>query len=254
MYNKSESKEVLGLHNVSFSYDDGTTVFDNISISIHEGEKVGIVGANGCGKTTLFKLICGLLDCEGTIDVCGITLNKKNISDIRRRIGLVFQDSDNQLFMPTVYDEVSFGIRNYGMSQQETDKVVKDILDRLGILQLQYKHNFKLSGGEKKMVCLASILAMSAEIILLDEPSIALDHINRRQVIDVLNSLSQTLIISSHDLDMILETCDRVIVLNEKGVVVDSDAESVLTNKEILNKCNLELPLCMQQLTMHGKR
>lgn len=242
-----ERVKILEMDHVSFSYENQQSVFNDLSLYIHEGEAVGLIGANGTGKSTLLKMIVGLLHCNGSIHVCGTPLESRYLSDIRKRIGFVFQDSNNQLFMPRVYDDIAFGPRNYGMTQDEVEKAVNLALERTGIEKLKHRQTFKISGGEKRMVCLATILAMNPQLILLDEPSIALDPYNRRTLIQTLNQMPETKLIASHDLDLILETCERVILIDDDGIKADGETEVILKNQQLLESAHLELPLCMQQ-------
>ena len=150
------------------------------------------------------------------------------------------------MFMPTVYEDMIFGPRNYGLSKEETERRVDAVLSRLGLQELKYRHNHKISGGEKRMAAIATILAMEPEAILMDEPSTALDPVNRRTVINTINDLPQTKLIASHDLDMILDTCQRVILLSHGKIVADGDAETILRDRELLEANRMELPFCLQ--------
>lgn len=236
---------MISFENVSFSYENGTTVLNNVSFEIADGESVGLIGANGAGKSTLMKLLLGLLPFEGNIFVDGMRVEKKNLLQIRKKIGFVLQDSDNQMFMPTVFEDMMFGPRNYGMSREEAEKRVDAVLTRLGLNDLKYRYNHKISGGEKRMAAIATVLAMEPEIIVMDEPSIALDPVNRRAVINTVNSLPMTKIIVSHDLDMILDTCQRVILLSRGGIAADGIAEEILRDKVLLEANRMELPFCL---------
>ena len=237
---------MIEFQNVSFSYDGAHPVVENLSFTIGKGEAVGLIGANGAGKSTIMKLLLGLLNGQGQISVDGIPLNKQNLPVIRQKIGFVLQDSDNQMFMPTVYEDMIFGPRNYGVSKEETDRRVDDVLKCLGLQELKHRYNHKISGGEKRMAAIATILAMEPEMILMDEPSTALDPVNRRTVINTVNRLPQTKLIASHDLDMILDTCQRVILLAGGAIVADGDAETILRDRELLEANRMELPFCLQ--------
>ena len=237
---------MIEFQNVSFSYDGAHPVVENLSFTIGKGEAVGLIGANGAGKSTIMKLLLGLLNGQGQISVDGIPLNKQNLPVIRQKIGFVLQDSDNQMFMPTVYEDMIFGPRNYGLSKEETDRRVDAVLAQLGLQSLKHRHNHKISGGEKRMAAIATILAMEPETILMDEPSTALDPVNRRTVINTINDLPQTKLIASHDLDMILDTCQRVILLSHGKIVADGDAETILRDRELLEANRMELPFCLQ--------
>ena len=237
---------MLEFRNVSFSYEPGTPVLDNLSFHIRRGETVGLIGANGAGKSTIMKLMLGLLPAQGEILVEGMPVTKQNLSVIRQKIGFVLQDSDNQMFMPTVYEDMIFGPRNYGLSREEADARVDRVLRELGLENLKHRHNHKISGGEKRMAAIATILAMEPEMIVMDEPSTALDPVNRRRVISTINSRKETKLIASHDLDMILDTCQRVILLNHGRIVADGEAETILRDQALLEANRMELPFCLQ--------
>ena len=151
---------MIEFQNVSFSYERGRPVLRDLSFSIGDGECVGLIGANGAGKSTVMKLLLGLLTGEGTILVDGVAVKKDTLAQIRRKLGFVLQDSDNQMFMPTVYEDMIFGPLNYGLSREETDKRVDAVLERLGLQELKHRHNHRISGGEKRMAAIATILAM----------------------------------------------------------------------------------------------
>lgn len=245
--------KIIDVTHASFSYEKGREVIKDISFSIYRGEAVGLIGANGSGKSTLLKMLTGLVSHEGSIKVDGLEVEKKNLSAIRRKLGLVMQDSESQLFMPTLYDDIAFAPRNYGYDEKQVEAAVNETLERTGILHLKNRQNYKMSGGEKRMGCIATVLAMKPELILMDEPSIALDPSNRRALINNLNAISESKLISSHDLDMILETCDRVILLNDTGILADGDALEILNNREMLERSHLELPLCLQKCVPYSK-
>ena len=236
---------MIEFQNVSFSYGD-VPVVENLSFTIQKGETVGLIGANGAGKSTIMKLMLGLLSGSGEIKVDGLPVCRDNLAEIRKKIGFVLQDSDNQMFMPTVYEDMIFGPRNYGLSKEETEKRVDTVLTQLGLQDLKHRHNHKISGGEKRMAAIATILAMEPAMILMDEPSTALDPVNRRTVINTINRLPQTKLIASHDLDMILDTCQRVILLSHGAIVADGDAETILRDKALLEANRMELPFCLQ--------
>ena len=238
--------KMIEFQNVSFSYENGRPVVEDLSFSIGKGETVGLIGANGAGKSTIMKLLLGLVTGEGKITVDGLPMEKRNLPAIRQKIGFVLQDSDNQMFMPTVYEDMIFGPRNYGLSKEETERRVDEVLRQLGLQDLKHRYNHKISGGEKRMAAIATILAMEPETILMDEPSTALDPVNRRTVINTIRGLPQTKLIASHDLDMILDTCQRVILLGSGAIVADGDAETILRDKQLLEANRMELPFCLQ--------
>ena len=236
---------MIEFRNVSFSYGD-VPVVENLSFTIQKGETVGLIGANGAGKSTIMKLMLGLLSGRGEIKVDGLPVCRDNLAEIRKTIGFGLQDSDNQMFMPTVYEAMIYGPRNDGLSKEETEKRVDAVLTQLGLQSLKHRHNHKISGGEKRMAAIATILAMEPEMILMDEPSTALDPVNRRTVINTIGRLPQTKLIASHDLDMILDTCQRVILLSHGTIVADGDAETILRDKALLEANRMELPFCLQ--------
>lgn len=231
--------------NVSFSYDKSAPVLNNVSFRIAEGESVGLIGANGAGKSTIMKTLLGLLPCDGEILIDGIKLEKKSLSAIRHKLGYVLQDSDNQMFMPTVFEDMMFGLRNYGMSAQDAEKKVDEVLEKLKLSELKHRYNHKISGGEKRMAAIATVLAMEPEVLLMDEPSTALDPCNRRAVINMIKNLPQAKLIASHDLDMILDTCERVILLSNGRIVADGKAEEILSDRALLEENRMELPFCL---------
>ena len=237
---------MIKFENVSFGYEKEIPVIQNLSFSIKDGDTIGLIGANGAGKSTIMKILLGLLQHEGHIIVDSLEVEKKNYPEIRKKLGYVLQDSDNQMFMPTVYEDMMFAPMNYGFTRDEAEKRVDETLKKLGLMELKHRHNHKISGGEKRMAAIATILAMDPEVILMDEPSTALDPMNRRTLINTIKQLPQTKIIASHDLDMILETCNRVILLNHGEIVADGKTKELLTNRKLLEANRMELPLCLQ--------
>ena len=237
---------MLTCSHVSFAYEQERPVLQDLSFSIEKGECVGLIGANGAGKSTVMKLILGLLPCtEGEILVDGIPVKKDTLKEIRKKLGFVLQNSDNQMFMPTVYEDMIFAPLNYMVSKEETDRRVDAVLEKLGLQDLKYRYNHKISGGEKRMAAIATILAMEPEAILMDEPTSALDPYNRRIVIRTIRELPQTKLITSHDLDMILDTCDRVILLSDGKIAADGPADKILRDRELLEAHRMELPFCL---------
>ena len=234
---------MIEFNNVSFSYEKNEPVIQDLSFRIEDGESVGLIGANGAGKSTVMKLRLGLVSGEGSIFVDDLEVNRENLAKIRKKLGFVLQNSDNQMFMPTVYEDMMFAPLNYMVSREDAEKRVDEVLESLGLMYLKHRHNHKLSGGEKRMAAIATILAMEPETILMDEPTSALDPYNRRIVINTIRTLKQTKIITSHDLDMILDTCDRVILLSDGNIAADGKAEDVLKDKALLEAHHMELPL-----------
>lgn len=238
----------IDMEHVNFGYEKENDILKDISFHAGETDSIGLIGANGVGKSTFLKLLVGLhLDFTGSIRVEEIPVQKKTLSQIREKIGYVFQDSDSQLFMSTAYQDIAFAPRNYGLPENEVEKRVENALTMTGISHLRDKQIFKMSGGEKKLVSIATILSMTPDIILMDEPSIALDPRNRRNLINILNSFTHLKIIASHDLDLILDTCQRTVLMADGRIICDGATEEILNNKNLLEENGLELPLSMQR-------
>lgn len=238
----------IEVEKISFSYPNGNPVLYDVNFTVGDGEAVGLIGANGVGKSTLLKLLVGLIDkYQGKICVDGLAVEKRNLTDIRKKAGYVFQDSDSQLFLSTVYEDVAFGPGNYGYSEEEVDRRVTEALKKVHMEELRDRQIYRMSGGQKKLASLATILSMEPQVMLLDEPSIALDPRNRRNLIHILNEIEVTKVIASHDLDMILDTCERTILLSGGRVIKDGKTEEVLKDKLLLEENGLELPLSMQR-------
>lgn len=237
----------VDVENLSFGYEKGSRILSEISLHAAPSDSIGLVGANGVGKSTFLKLLVGLyLDFEGTIRIGDVPVEKSTLPEIRSKIGYVFQDSDSQLFMATACEDIAFAPRNYGLPESEVQSRVDEALRLTGIEHLREKQIYKMSGGEKKLVSIATILSMTPDIILMDEPSIALDPRNRRNLIHILNTFGQLKIIASHDLDLILDTCERTILMSDGRIVRDGATKEILTDKELLEANGLELPFCLQ--------
>ncbi len=234
---------MIEFQHVSFAYEKDRPVLQDLSFRIDKGEAVGLIGANGAGKSSVMKLLLGLLQGEGKILVDGVEVRKDTLAEIRRKLGFVLQNSDNQMFMPTVYEDMMFAPLNYMLTREEAEARVDAVLARLHLEHLKHRYNHKISGGEKRMAAIATVLAMEPEAVLMDEPTSALDPYNRRIVINTIRELDQTRIITSHDLDMILDTCDRVILLSEGRIVADGKASVLLRDRELLERHRMELPL-----------
>lgn len=234
----------IKIENMSFCYVKGKYIFENMSAIIKKGESVGIVGANGVGKSTLLRLIVGLESgYEGNIEVESINVTKKNLPSVRKKAGYVFQDADSQMFLSHVEDNVAFGPSNYGLSGDELKFCVQKALVQTGITHISKKPIYQLSGGEKKLASIACVLALNPDIIMFDEPSVTLDPKNRRNLINILGELDKTKLIASHDLDFILDTCDRTILLTKGGVLCDGKSRDILLDRELMESSGLELPL-----------
>ena len=237
---------MIEFEHVSFGYEKDVQVLNDLSFCIKRGESVGLIGANGAGKSTLMKVLLGLLPCQGRALVDGVQVQKETLREIRRKLGFVLQNSDHQMFMPTVYEDMLFGPINYGCTRAEAETRADEALEKLGVTELKHRQNHKLSGGEKRMAAIATILAMEPEAILMDEPTSALDPYNRRLVINTIRALPQTKLIASHDLDMILDTCDRVLLLSGGKLAADGPAQVLLRDAALLEAHRMELPLRFQ--------
>jgi energy-coupling factor transporter ATP-binding protein EcfA2 len=230
------SDELIRVQDLSFTYPDGTRALESVSFTIACGEKVALAGPNGAGKSTLLLLLCGVLHehWEGSVEVCGLSLRKGDLRSIRRRLGLVFQNPDDQLFCPTVFDDVAFGPRNMRLSAEEVAGRVQAALSAVGLAGFERRSPFHLSLGEKRRAAIATVLSMRPEILVLDEPTSMLDPRSRRELIALLKGLGGTQITVAHDLGMIADVCDRVIVLSRGKVVADGDPASVLGKASFL--------------------
>jgi cobalt/nickel transport system ATP-binding protein len=243
--------EVKGLRHV---YPDGTTALNEVSFRITHGESVAIIGANGAGKSTLLLHLNGYLwPSAGEIRIGDFALSKGTLPEVRRTVGMVFQDPDDQLFMPTVFDDVAFGPMNLGLSGAELESCVAAALERVGAGHLAKKAPYHLSGGEKRRVAIATVLSMSPDILVLDEPTNGLDPYARRQLIGLLRDFRHTKIFTSHDLDMVLELCERTIVLEGGKVRADGATLDIFSDEALLAECRLEKPLSMQGCPVCGE-
>jgi cobalt/nickel transport system ATP-binding protein len=242
------SHHIVEFQNVHYHYPDGTKALNGLSLRITHGESVGIVGANGSGKSTLLMHTNGsLLPQAGTITIGDLTLDKKTRQEVRKKVGLIFQNPDDQLFMPTVFDDVAFGPLNLGLGPERVRECVHDALETVGGLGLRDKPPHHLSGGQKNAVAIAAVIAMQPDILVMDEPASHLDPKSRRALINLLGHFHHTKIVASHDLDLILDVCRRCVIIKEGRVAADGPAEEMLSNRQLLEENNLELPLSLQK-------
>ncbi len=231
---------VLEIENLSFAYRKNPPLFRGLSL--RADTTTGLIGANGAGKSTLLKLLVGLEQgYSGSVRVHGHEARGEGLSEIRKRTGYVFQDSESQLFLRTVQEDVAFGPRNQGRADWE--RVTAEALERTGLSELGNRNVYQLSGGEKKLAAIAGVLATGAETLLLDEPSAALDPANRERLIGILNALPGVKLIASHDLDFIYDTCPRVVLLSHGQIAGDGPSETILRNRALLEANGLRLPL-----------
>jgi cobalt/nickel transport system ATP-binding protein len=241
------SHHIVETVSLEYAYPDGTKALRGINFRIIHGESVGVVGANGAGKSTLLLLLNGCLTpSSGMVRIGDFPLTDKTLKDVRKRVGTIFQDPDDQLFMPTVYDDVAFGPLNMGIPVEEVRNRVETALIMVDAVHLKNRPPYRLSGGQKKAVAIATVLSMTPDILLLDEPSSGLDPKSRRQLIDWLKSFHHTKIIATHDLDLVLDVCERTIVINNGRVAADGKTHDIFSDTMLLESNHLEKPLCMQ--------
>ncbi len=241
-------KKIIEVKNLSYSYPDGTHALKDISLEVFEGETLGIIGPNGAGKSTFLLHLNGILKGKGYIKVLDMDFNDKNLKSIRSKVGIVFQDPDNQLFMPTVFEDVAYGPLNMDMTKVEVEEAVINALKKVDMLYAMKRISHHLSFGEKKRVSISTVLSMNPEVLVLDEPSSNLDPKHRRELINLLKSLEITKIIATHDLDMVLDLCSRVILFNKGTIVADGETIKILNDKELLESNDLEIPLSLSCL------
>lgn len=248
------SHHIIEALNLRHVYPDGTVALKGISFRITHGESVGIIGANGAGKSTLLLHLNGYLrPTSGEIQIGHIPISKGTLPEIRRSVGLVFQDPDDQLFMPTVQDDVAFGPLNLGLAPEAVEERITKALSLVGATHLREKPPYHLSGGEKKRVAIATVLAMAPSVLVMDEPTSGLDPLARRQLIALIRDFDHTRILTSHDLDMVLDLCERVIVLHDGQIRADGPALEIFHDSKLLAECHLEKPLSMQGCPICGK-
>lgn len=230
----------IEIENLSYSYPDGHPALDNISLRIAPGEKVALVGPNGAGKSTLMLHLNGILTGKGNVRVCGLELTRNNFSRVRASIGLVFQNPDDQLFSPTVFDDVAFGPLYQGLGPEETRKRVDAALDAVHMSGYAERVSHHLSVGEKKRIAIATVLSMNPEAMALDEPTAGLDPRARRTLIHLLRDLPITMLVSTHDMALVMELFPRTIIMDEGRIVADGLTSEILNNEELLNAHGLE--------------
>ncbi len=231
---------------LSYSYPDGTRALEGVSLDIREREKVAIIGPNGSGKSTLLTLFNGVRRGGGEIKIFNLVLNRESAREIKRQVGLVFQNPDDQLFCPTIFEDVAFGPLNLNLSPDQVKDRVSTALRDVGLEGYEKRSSFHLSFGERKLASIATVIAMDPRIIVLDEPTSNLDLAHRRKIIRWLQENRKTIILTSHDLDMVLESCSRVIVLNRGKIVVEGKTREILSDPGIMTGNDLEIPLKIQ--------
>lgn len=244
----------LSTENLSFTYPDGTQALKNINIEIEKGEKVAIIGPNGAGKSTLFSHFNGLTEpTSGCVKIEGKTISfeKDELLKVRQKVGIVFQDPNDQLFAPTVKEDIAFGPMNLGLSYGEVEKRVEDALKMVGMENYEDKTPHHLSGGQQKRIAIAGIIAMKPEIMILDEPTAGLDPDGVEKVLNIMNQLNKegmTLIISSHDIDMISKYADKIFVLYNGEIIESGNKNKIFSDMELLKKAHLRTPITTEIL------
>lgn len=233
----------LKINNLSYAYPDGHKALKGIDFSINQGESIAILGPNGAGKTTLILHLNGILgELKGEIEVDGLKYSSENIAKIRKTVGVVFQDPDDQLFMPTVLEDVMFGPKNFGYSIEEAEQNAVEALQKVKMLDYAEKPPHHLSFGQKRKVAIASVLASKPELLVLDEPSSNLDPASRRELVEILKNLDISLILVTHDIPMALEICKRSIILNGGKITTDDETYKILKDRTTMEDNRLELP------------
>jgi cobalt/nickel transport system ATP-binding protein len=237
------STPVLDVRGLAFAYPDGHQALYGVDLHVHRGERVALLGPNGAGKTTLVLHLNGILTAgAGSVAVSGLPVTRENVPEIRRRVGIVFQDPDDQLFMGTVRQDVAFGPANLGLRGAELEARVQTALEQVGMAEYADRPPHHLSFGQRRRVAVATVLAMEPEILVLDEPSSNLDPASRRELADILRSLDVTVLMVTHDLPYALELCPRAVVLSDGTVVADGSTYDVLTDDALMRAHRLELP------------
>lgn len=236
---------VIEVNDLSYTYPDGTSALYEVNLVLYEGESLGVIGPNGAGKSTLLLHLNGVLRGKGEVKILGQAVNNGNLSFIRSKVGLVFQDPDSQLFMPTVFDDVSFGPLNMGFPRERIKQAVEEALRQVEMLGYDTRSPHHLSYGEKKRISLATVLSMYPEILVLDEPTSNLDLKRRRDLINFLRGIKLTKIIATHDLELVWSTCDRVCIMDKAKLIACGKAKSILSDKALLEEHSLELPTCL---------
>lgn len=241
------SHHIIEINDLEYTYPDKTKALSGLSFTILHGESVAIIGANGAGKSTLLSHLIGVLvPTKGGVRIGDYPLTKQTLPYIRRSVGMVFQNPDDQLFMPTVFEDVAFGPLNLGLPLQEVEERVMSALERVGVAHLRERPPYKLSGGQKRAVAIASVLSMLPDILVMDEPTAGLDPKARRQLITLLQSFTHTKVIATHDLDLVLDICPRTIVLCDGIIIADRPTLEIFSDDVLLERANLEKPLGIQ--------
>jgi len=248
------SHHTISVRGLGFSYPDGTRALEDVSFEVGHGEAIAVVGANGAGKSTLLMHLNGLLSpSEGEVRIGGTPVTRSTLKDIRRTVGMVFQDPDDQLFMPSVFEDVAFGPMNLGLPADDVAARADEALRRVGAAHLKERPPYRLSGGEKRAAAIATVLAMEPNMLVMDEPSSGLDPQARRRLIELLASFEHTRIVATHDLDLAAALCERTIVMSAGRVTADGPTREVFSDDGLLAASGLERPLGMQACPVCGE-
>jgi len=247
------SHHIVEAGDLHYIYPDGTVGLNGVSFRITHGESVALVGENGAGKSTLLLHMNGYLSAtQGGMRIGDFLVSPASLNTVRRSVGMVFQNSDDQLFMPTVFEDVAFGPMNLGLEKEELERKVMEALDTVGAAHLKNRPPYRLSQGEKRSVAIATVLAMSPDILVMDEPTSSLDPTSRVRLIELLKTFSHTKIIATHDLDMAMDLCERTIVLHQGRITADGPTMQLFQDEALLHGSNLEKPLRMQGCPICG--
>jgi len=234
--------ETIRIDNLSFKYPDGRQALRGVSLVVSHGEKVAIIGPNGAGKSTLLLHLNGILHSNGAIRLFGMTTEAKNLKSIRNRVGLIFQDPDDQLFSPTVFDDVAFGPINMGLAEADVRQRVTKALSLVGMAGYESRSSHHLSRGEKKRIAIATVLSMNPEVLVIDEPTSDLDPRSKWSLVALLKGLPMTQVITTHDLEILKTLCERTVVLDQGEIVADGPTNEILANTALLEQHGLAHP------------
>jgi cobalt/nickel transport system ATP-binding protein len=250
-----EIMKAIEINHLNYSYPNGIIALNDISLSIDEQERVGLIGPNGAGKSTLIWHLNGILpervQSDSSVNVMGIPVIESNLPTIRSMVGLLFQDPDDQLFMPSVFEDIAFGPQQMGKNKEELLGIIHDALNKVGLADFDCRQTSQLSQGEKRRVCLAGLLACNAQVLALDEPSSGLDPRGRRELKELLRNLPVTQLIATHDLELVVEVCTRVIVIDHGQIIVDGPVVDILNNEKLMLAHGLERPHILRHLHPH---
>lgn len=231
---------LLAVHDLTYTYPDGTHALRGVELSVRSGEKIGLVGPNGSGKSTLLLCLAGLVFGRGKVLFAGESLTPQRVREVRGKIGIVFQSADDQLFMPSLAEDLAFGPMNLGLPAEQVRTRVQQVADQMGLSHMLERPPHHLSMGQRRNAAIAGVLAMQPELLLMDEPASNLDPRSRRRLIEILSSLSMTLLIASHDLAMVAGLCTRVVLIDNGQVVADGPADAILHDAPLMERHGLE--------------